>query len=166
MLGARTEMWVRARAVNRLLTLVCLALTCATFTGTSTAQQFAQPATCMYPQQAMVCPSDLLRACCDDYCRKPCPCVPGFCSARSCDDYCRKPGPVIPCFSGCTDCGCYCRKPWPDLCRPLAADYRTCCGSCTNCVARPTSAVRHDHANGEYSQLLRDESSFLNSAAR
>jgi hypothetical protein len=50
--------------------------------------------------------------CCDDYCRKPAPCIqlPKWCGV--CPDYCRKCLPAPPCRVQ-TTCDDYCRKPCP-----------------------------------------------------
>jgi len=98
------------------------------------AQQPAGFGQSIYPYRAMACPTATLRCCCDDYCRKPCPCVPNYCSARCPDDYCRKSCPFIPCYAGGCAADCYCRKPCPDLCRPLATDYFTCCTASQGCA--------------------------------
>ena len=60
--------------------------------------------------------------CCDDYCRKPLPCVKPLCDSGSCDDYCPKPLPCVKplCYCGC--CDDYCRKPLPQL------NCHFCCG--------------------------------------
>ena len=81
----------------------------------------------IYPLQAMTCPDALLRGCCDDLLPKAaCRALPASVVHAVEDDYCRKPCPCVPCFRGCCTTDCYCRKPCPDLCRPLAADYFTC----------------------------------------
>lgn len=68
------------------------------------------------PPPCPVCPP--VRWCCDDYCRKPMPCIPPLCAKCCCDDYCRKPMPCIAPL--CAKCCCddYCRKPMPALCCP------------------------------------------------
>jgi hypothetical protein len=82
--------------------------------------------TLFYPSQQLTSPEVLLHGCCDDYCRKPMPCLNDFCATPLGDVYCRKPCPCVPCFPSYCGHDCYCRKPYPDLCRPLAADFFTC----------------------------------------
>jgi hypothetical protein len=107
---------------------VCLA--CASL---ATAQEPAAPPCSLYPLQKLVCPNDLLRACCDTYCRKPQPCIPCFCSGCG-NCYCSKPLPCIPCFDvGCTS-HCYDEKPCPNLCQPIAADFYRCVSGRTGCT--------------------------------
>jgi hypothetical protein len=93
----------------------------------------------IYPRQMLVCPDNLLRACCDIYCCKPLPCIP--CLGHGCcqDNYCSKPCPRVPGF--CQSCvkDCYCRKPCPDLCRPIAADYFSCVPLSATCAGRGAS---------------------------
>jgi hypothetical protein len=64
--------------------------------------------------------------CCDDYCRKPMPCItcPGRCGCP--DDYCRKP---LPCITYPSRCGCpddYCPKPLPCFCWPVSPSGTRC----------------------------------------
>jgi hypothetical protein len=134
----RARITVRQLYPSTLFIAICLGV--ATI---STAQQPATVDTCIYPYQALTCPTALLRGCCDDYCRKSMPCITDFCAAQCPNDYCRKPFPCIPCYPGACDPGCYCRKPWPDLCRPLAADYFTCCGWNANCGVPATPQTNY-----------------------
>jgi hypothetical protein len=95
-------------------------------------------------------------ASCDDYCRKPFPCIPCRCLPTTCDCYCRKPMPCVPCrcIPSCADD--YCRKPFPKFCWPVSK--QTCCGSqgCNEkrgtCAAKPaaspTSPLRCDRGKG------------------
>lgn len=68
---------------------------------------------------------------CDDYCRKPMPCLPCLSFCGTVDDYCRKPMPCLPCLSFCGTVDDYCRKPMPDLCCPPPVN----CGRAP-CIAR------------------------------
>jgi hypothetical protein len=79
-----------------------------------------------FSSQPLTIPTALLRACCDDYCRKPQPCISGVCTPWCPHTYCRKPCPSLPFFSIHTERDCFCRKPLPDVCRPLAVDHFTC----------------------------------------
>jgi hypothetical protein len=109
----------------------------------SSAQQPAAVGPNIYPYQALTCPTALLQSCCDNYCRKPLPCITDFCTARLPDDYCAKPCPCVPCYPGYCNADCYSRKPWPDLCRPLAADYYTCCSWNANCAVPATPQINY-----------------------
>jgi hypothetical protein len=88
----------------------------------------------LYPLGTLVCPDNLLRACCDLYCPKPLPCVCCHCFGRTNDCYCCKPQPCIDCFRGPYKADCYCPKPFPDLCRPIFADYFRCVPTANGCV--------------------------------
>ena len=97
------------------------------------AQEPAAPRQSLYPFHTLVCPNDLLRACCNTYCKKPQPCIGCFCSGCG-DCYCPKPLPCIPCFDVGRTSNCYCQKPCPDFCRPIAADYYRCVPGCAGCT--------------------------------
>jgi hypothetical protein len=94
------------------------------------AQDASHLATPFFPSHEMTCPQALLHGCCDNYCRKPMPCLHTFCVTPTGDTYCAKPCPCVPCFPSYCGCDCYCRKPFPDLCRPLAADFFVCPDPC------------------------------------
>ena len=90
--------------------------------------------------------------CCpDDYCRKPCVCIPCPCIPSCADDYCRKPMPCIPCpcIPSCADD--YCRKPFPRFCWPVNCQLR--CSPTDNSQAAdqaplpPEKPVRTAEAN-------------------
>jgi hypothetical protein len=87
-----------------------------------------------FPLGTLVCPDNLLRACCDIYCPKPQPCVCCYCFGRTNDCYCCKPQPCIDCFRGPHRSDCYCPKPLPYLCRPIFADYFRCVPKSDGCV--------------------------------
>src|SRR5262245_18358237 len=61
------------------------------------------------------CPN--LPCCPDDYCKKSCTIFPGPCGG-GCDDYCRKPMPCIIDINRCGGCDDYCLKPVPSLLCP------------------------------------------------
>ena len=76
--------------------------------------------------------------CCDDYCRKPLPCVPCLTFAPSCNAYCRKPEPCLPCYcpGWCPDT--YCPKPLPKFCWPVLNEFYRCppgkdAATCSGC---------------------------------
>ena len=106
---------------------------CAALARLAMAQEPAASRQLLYPFHSLVCPNDLLRACCDTYCRKPQPCIRCFCSGCG-DCYCRKPLPCIPCFDVGRTSNCYCQKPCPDFCRPIAADYYRCAPGHNGCT--------------------------------
>ena len=93
----------------------------------------------LYPMERAVCPDELLRACCEDYCRKPQPCVCFHCFARTSDCYCCKPMPHIGCYKGSCLSDCYCEKPFPDLCRAIWADYFRCVVNPGDCMRTQAS---------------------------
>jgi hypothetical protein len=127
-----------------------------TFVRLTSAQEPAAPQPSLYPIHSLVCPDNLLRACCDAYCPKPQPCIPCFCSGwGTC--YCAKPEPCIPCFDAGRTSNCYCQKPCPYPCRPIAADYYRCVPGCTrysesNAVGsaevRPSAQSQFDYSDG------------------
>jgi len=120
------------RALLSLLPLVaCLALV-----RVASAEAPADTEPSLYPFERLVCPDNLLRACCDFYFPKPQPCVCCYCFGRSNDCYCCKPQPCIDCFRGPYTCDCYCRKPYPNLCRPIFADYFRCVPRSCGCVEK------------------------------
>ena len=95
--------------------------------------------------ETIVCPNDLLCACCNIYCQKPQPCIP--CFASGCGvTYCPKPLPRVHCFAIACSAHCYCPKPCPNLCQPIAADYYRCAESALNmprqCCAVPNRLQR------------------------
>jgi hypothetical protein len=57
--------------------------------------------------------------CCDDYCRKPMPCIPCVRLGTCPDNYCRKPMPCVTCPARSCCPNNYCRKPLPNLCWPV-----------------------------------------------
>lgn len=119
-------------AISRTVALVaCLAVARAT-----PAQEPLEAEGPSHPFQTLVCPDDLLRACCPIYCRKPQPCI--TCFANGCGvAYCQKPLPCIPCFVGYS-ADCYCPKPCPNLCRPIAANYYRCVEKHSECAGQPS----------------------------
>jgi hypothetical protein len=130
------------RALLSLLPLVaCLALV-----GVAFAQAPADTERSLFPFERLVCPDNLLRACCDFYCPKPQPCVCCYCFGRSNDCYCCKPQPCIDCFRGPYTCDCYCGKQFPNLCRPIFADYFRCVPKCGGGVE---SSVEESYADSE-----------------
>jgi hypothetical protein len=112
-----------------LVFVACLALP-----RVASAQAAAGTDLSLYPFERLACPDNLLRACCDFYCRKPQPCVCCCCFRQSNYCYCCKPQPCIDCFRGPYTCDCFCRKPFPDLCRPLFADYFRCAPKFDECI--------------------------------
>jgi hypothetical protein len=101
--------------------------------GPANAEIPQEPERSLYRHALLVCPNELLCACCTVFCPKPQPCIPCF-SSRSCSKYCPKPFPCVPCFrSGCS-ANCYSPKPCPNLCRPLAADDYRCGEERTDCL--------------------------------
>lgn len=63
--------------------------------------------------------------CCDDYVRKPAPCVsPVACCCA--DTYCPKPCLVLPRPANCCCPDDYCPKPRPRLCRPMGNAWYKC----------------------------------------
>jgi hypothetical protein len=117
------------RAISRAVALAA----CVAVARSAAAQEPVEPPQSLYPFQTLVCPDDLLRACCPIYCRKPQPCIP--CFVNGCGvAYCPKPLPCIPCFVGGCSADCYCPKPCPNLCRPIAADYYRCVEKGAECA--------------------------------
>jgi hypothetical protein len=128
----------------------------------------AQPPTdfgrSIYPDQAMVRPTELLRCCCDNYCRKTLPCITDFCAVRLPDNYCSKPCPCVPCYDAPCASECYCRKQCPDLCRPLAADYFSC-ATCSAGCAEPVSTNGYLSLSGTRFLSTSDNSQAANAPA-
>jgi hypothetical protein len=116
--------------MKRLLPTLLAFFACLALVRVASAQAPGDTERSLYPLERLVCPDNLLRACCDFYCPKPQPCVCCHCFGRSNDCYCCKPQPWIDCFRGPYTCDCYCRKPYPFLCRPIFADYFHCVPKC------------------------------------
>jgi len=77
--------------------------------------------------------------CPDNYCPKPCPCIPCPALPASPDCYCPKPPPCPPCLclSWCPDN--YCPKPCPQFCWPVNRQFYRC--GPDDCEAAPTCAA-------------------------
>ncbi len=74
------------------------------------------------PIPARVCCSG--PTCCDDYLRKPIPCVAPHCGYL-CDDYCGRCG-VVPCRECDFVCDDYCRRPVPVISCPNCTQFHRC----------------------------------------
>lgn len=74
--------------------------------------------------------------CCDDYNRKPKPCVSSF--PNCCPDvYCPKPCVVLPCPTSCYCPDGYCPKPLPSDCRGIDSTWYKCISPSRACPLVP-----------------------------
>lgn len=127
--------------MSRTLLAISFTLACISCLSRSTA--WAEDGKPAFPRVAPLLGSQpFCCACPDDYCRKPMPCLPGFCHCGSCDNYCRKPMPCLPCFQECWTCDDYCRKPMPSLCWPAPCNT-VCVNSCGHCSTCNPAGTGH-----------------------